>query len=39
MSFSLPSEAAAWRDKAHAWPVRAVFEDEAALERLLAPFI
>lgn len=29
----------AWRDKAHAWPVRAVFEDEAALERLLAPFI
>lgn len=28
----------AWREKAAAWPVRAVFEDEAALERLLAPF-
>jgi tetraacyldisaccharide 4'-kinase len=29
----------AWRDRARAWPVRAVFEDETALERLLAPFI
>ena len=28
----------AWRAKAAAWPVRAVFEDEAALDRLLAPF-
>ena len=28
----------AWRDRIHAWPVRAVFEDEAVLERLLAPF-
>jgi len=28
----------AWRAKAAAWPVHAVFEDEAALERLLAPF-
>ena len=28
----------AWRDRARAWPVRAVFEDEAALERLLAPY-
>ena len=28
----------AWREKAAAWPVRAVFEDEAALDRLLAPF-
>ena len=28
----------AWRDRLHAWPVRAVFEDEAVLERLLAPF-
>lgn len=26
----------AWRDRAAAWPVRAVFDDEAALERLLA---
>lgn len=29
---------AAWRERVHAWPVRAVFEDETALERLLAPF-
>lgn len=29
---------AAWRERVHAWPVRAVFEDEAVLERLLAPF-
>ncbi|MDO9429920.1 MAG: tetraacyldisaccharide 4'-kinase [Phenylobacterium sp.] len=28
----------AWRKRVHAWPVRAVFEDEAVLERLLAPF-
>ena len=28
----------AWRERIHAWPVRAVFEDEAVLERLLAPF-
>ncbi len=28
-----------WRQRAVAWPVRAVFEDEAALERLLAPFV
>ena len=28
----------AWRDRARAWPVRAVFEDEAAVERLLAPY-
>ena len=28
----------AWRDRARAWPVRAVFDDEAALERLLAPY-
>lgn len=27
-----------WRERIHAWPVRAVFEDEAVLERLLAPF-
>ena len=26
----------AWRDRVSAWPVRAVFEDEAALDRLLA---
>ncbi len=31
----LPPE---WREKVTAWPVRAVFEDETALERLLAPF-
>ena len=28
----------AWRERAKAWPVRAVFEDEAALERLIAPY-
>ena len=28
----------AWRERAQAWPVRAVFEDEAALERLIAPY-
>ena len=28
----------AWRERIHAWPVRAVFEDEAVLERMLAPF-
>lgn len=28
----------AWRERIHAWPVRAVFEDEAVLDRLLAPF-
>jgi tetraacyldisaccharide 4'-kinase len=28
----------AWRERIVAWPVRARFEDEAALERLLAPF-
>lgn len=31
----LPPE---WREKVTAWPVRAVFEDEAALERLIAPY-
>lgn len=29
---------AAWRERVHAWPVRAVFEDEAVLRRMLAPF-
>ncbi len=29
---------AAWRGRVHAWPVRAVFEDEAVLRRMLAPF-
>lgn len=29
----------AWRDKIVAWPVRCVFEDEAALDALLAPLI
>ena len=28
---------AAWRDRVTAWPVRAVFDDEAALDRLLSP--
>jgi len=28
----------AWRKRVTAWPVRAVFEDDAVLERLLAPF-
>ena len=28
----------AWRERVTAWPVQAVFEDEAVLERLLAPF-
>lgn len=28
----------AWRERIHAWPVRAVFEDQAMLDRLLAPF-
>ncbi len=28
----------AWRERAKAWPVRAVFVDEAALERLIAPY-
>jgi tetraacyldisaccharide 4'-kinase len=27
---------AQWRDRVSAWPVRAVFEDEAALDALLA---
>lgn len=31
----LPPE---WRERVTAWPVRAVFEDEVVLERLLAPF-
>lgn len=29
----------AWRDRVTAWPVRCVFEDEAALDALLAPII
>jgi tetraacyldisaccharide 4'-kinase len=29
----------AWREKIVAWPVRCVFEDEAALDALLAPLI
>jgi tetraacyldisaccharide 4'-kinase len=29
----------AWRDRIAAWPVRARFEDEAAVERLLGPVI